>query len=152
MLREPRSMRKVREVRGEKLPFSNTYLLVLNLSSLFFISPPFFGGVDLYLVQDIESHPARGAWIEINATPLSLHLLACRTPQGVRGLKCEESQMVCAAFRSHPARGAWIEMAWYRRDILGQRSHPARGAWIEISLWYHRHTISRVAPRKGCVD
>ena len=39
-----------------------------------------------------ESHPARGAWIEI-IRPSSLYVRSMsRTPQGVRGLKC---QMYC---------------------------------------------------------
>ena len=56
------------------------------------------------------SHPARGAWIEINLT-----------------------SSTAAACRSHPARGAWIEINGapvYVIEFYG--SHPARGAWIEI--------------------
>ena len=30
------------------------------------IGPPFDGGEALYAIQHIESHPARGAWIEID--------------------------------------------------------------------------------------
>ena len=29
------------------------------------IGPPFDGGEALYAIQHIESHPARGAWIEM---------------------------------------------------------------------------------------
>ena len=35
------------------------------------------------------SHPARGAWIEMYVLPARGKALACRTPQGVRGLKCK---------------------------------------------------------------
>ena len=80
-----------------------------------------------------QSHPSRGAWIEIDwewhklgggrgRTPrgvrglkLSESLLhlpegPCRTPRGVRGLKCFAFEMLLNAFRSHPSRGAWIEI------------------------------------------
>ena len=59
-----------------------------------------------------ESHPARGAWIEILWFHQSDYLL-----------------------QSHPARGAWIEISSY---IIAKHSdltsHPARGAWIEIRM------------------
>ena len=35
-----------------------------------------------------KSHPARGAWIEIQVSPPEPPLAGSRTPQGVRGLKC----------------------------------------------------------------
>ena len=106
----------------------------------------------MFLPRDKESHPARGAWIE-------MHIFRHRP----------------ARRKSHPARGAWIEMAEIsvevaeaiRRTPQGVRglksispiasraismSHPARGAWIEIKYFYSiRHDVL-VAPRKGCVD
>ena len=51
------------------------------------MSPPFVGGAILCLIQDIGSHPAWGAWIEMSA-------------MSTRGQDEE----------SHPAWGAWIEM------------------------------------------
>ena len=57
-----------------------------------------------------ESHPARGAWIEMP------RLMAARVP-----------------LMSHPARGAWIEMALRLSLPSTLTSHPARGAWIEIT-------------------
>ena len=60
---------------------------------------------------DVESHPARGAWIEIFSHLQNWH----NTP-------------------SHPARGAWIEI---KPDLCfkgSNLSHPARGAWIEIGI------------------
>ena len=59
---------------------------------------------------DLESLPARGAWIEIT----------------VYG-------WVDTADMSLPARGAWIEMsiAWLDAHVV-EGSLPARGAWIEI--------------------
>ena len=78
-----------------------------------------------------ESHPARGAWIEMRSTSRKIVLVLRRTPQGVRGLKFWK--------RTHTLQGA--------------ASHPARGAWIEISSkgWMVGKT-KMVAPRKGCVD
>ena len=55
---------------------------------------------------------------------------ACRTPQGVRGLKSAHAE------KPRPRR----------------RSHPARGAWIEILLAECHGEKKEVAPRKGCVD
>ena len=39
------------------------------------------------------SHPTRGAWIEMQSAEELLQLLGCRTPHGVRGLKCGVTQM-----------------------------------------------------------
>ena len=57
-----------------------------------------------------ESHPARGAWIEIIVTG-------------------ENKQ----ATTSHPARGAWIEIIAALKAASEAKSHPARGAWIEMA-------------------
>ena len=76
-----------------------------------------------------ESHPARGAWIEIVILSNS----------------CEKMQ-------SHPARGAWIEIHCKRLENRGFKSHPARGAWIEIATSTDISALMAVAPRKGCVD
>ena len=60
---------------------------------------------------DGESHPSRGAWIEIVPADVFPHPLEGRTPHGVRGLKFQgrENRPVCGG--SHPSRGAWIEIA-----------------------------------------
>ena len=77
-----------------------------------------------------QSHPARGAWIEMAVTRPLWMPGACRTPQGVRGLKsCSRP-----SFRFVPP------------------SHPARGAWIEIPKARRSSWRAGVAPRKGCVD
>ena len=39
------------------------------------------------LGADAESHPSRGAWIEMGRRAKCLPPLICRTPRGVRGLK-----------------------------------------------------------------
>ena len=60
-----------------------------------------------------SSHPARGAWIEIDRDKAAL----------------------MGHTSSHPARGAWIEIAFAFAEVdLTGMSHPARGAWIEISI------------------
>ena len=76
------------------------------------------------------AHPARGAWIEMQAARNGKPTSKSRTPQGVRGLKCAQA----VAGR------------------LGSLSHPARGAWIEIYLQVLYFVLDNVAPRKGCVD
>ena len=79
---------------------------------------------------DLQSLPARGAWIEISGGWI-LHPLP--------GL-------------SLPARGAWIEIVFYAAGELEQMSLPARGAWIEIDWAMQGCPKYDVAPRKGSVD
>ena len=82
-------------------------------------------------IQDMKSHPARGAWIEIT---VPMRVFACRQ-------------------ESHPARGAWIEMRSSCCLLMVRcRSHPARGAWIEIPECKEGRRRAAVAPRTGCVD
>ena len=57
-----------------------------------------------------RSHPARGAWIEIDGRQRPLAHDDRRTPQGVRGLKSKRHGWTLARSPSHPARGAWIEI------------------------------------------
>ena len=77
-----------------------------------------------------QSHPARGAWIEIQIS----------RPKPYKK-------------KSHPARGAWIEIQQAQSEKQSKKSsHPARGAWIEIGARPIYFCISGVAPRKGCVD
>ena len=60
----------------------------------------------------MESHPVRGAWIEISISVLVIGFI----------------------LRSHPVRGAWIEifLDYTCGCFNGIMSHPVRGAWIEI--------------------
>ena len=78
-----------------------------------------------------ESHPARGAWIEIPLMIIIYTILTRRTPHGVRGLK----------------------LAMLTPERPNEESHPARGAWIEIFATHNsgQDTV-KVAPRTGCVD
>ena len=100
-----------------------------------------------------QSHPTRGAWIEI-----------------------VDTEKILVYYRSHPTRGAWIEISYGTiEDADDQMSHPTRGAWIEITaaLMAAQEVISRtphgvrglkstagpgdlwgggVAPHTGCVD
>ena len=59
----------------------------------------------------LQSHPVRGAWIEI-----------------------ENTAVLTQSMMSHPVRGAWIEIR-LTIQLLNwlEKSHPVRGAWIEIS-------------------
>ena len=43
--------------------------------------------VTVRLLPSGVSHPARGAWIEMANRAFTMGWSACRTPQGVRGLK-----------------------------------------------------------------
>ena len=76
-----------------------------------------------------ESHPSRGAWIEMQNVQKSRDVEG-RTPHGVRGLK----------FRLLVRRGR------------GRGSHPSRGAWIEIIIKQVIKWLTSVAPLTGCVD
>ena len=78
------------------------------------------------------SHPVRGAWIEIPLKSISRIVVFRRTPSGVRGLKCTSAYDEKGRRRSHPVRGAWIEIQLCLAVYLFNESHPVRGAWIEI--------------------
>ena len=81
-----------------------------------------------------ESHPSRGAWIEILKNARKHHVCYSRTPHGVRGLKLRDEQTRSIPDLSHPSRGAWIEISWTRPKCRIVSSHPSRGAWIEIKV------------------
>ena len=121
------------------------------------------------------SHPARGAWIEIDGDTLSIRLHMSHPARGAWIEILLRETLTDESTESHPARGAWIEMfcSWF--CWCPYASHPARGAWIEIfcfrfacgllagrtpqgvrglkfifSAPFRRYIL--VAPRKGCVD
>ena len=76
-----------------------------------------------------------------------------RTPQGVRGLKCStrrSSRWVWSGRTPQGVRGLKFHSPFPCMTL--RRSHPARGAWIEISFYLNMGKSSNVAPRKGCVD
>ena len=79
-----------------------------------------------------QSHPSRGAWIEIIISGQHLDTVHGRTPHGVRGLKCIQSGRGDRDSGSHPSRGAWIEIISCAKNSSVGTSHPSRGAWIEI--------------------
>ena len=66
--------------------------------------------VMVLLPPPFGSHPARGAWIEIVDDLYGFPSVQRRTPQGVRGLKFLVNFEEYNRTTSHPARGAWIEM------------------------------------------
>ena len=76
------------------------------------------------------SHPARGAWIEIEDNLVWSNCTVRRTPHGVRGLKWARALAVAALARRTP--------------------HGVRGLKFLIPLYAGRHW--KVAPRTGCVD
>ena len=80
-----------------------------------------------------QSHPSRGAWIEIGCLADGAHDAQSRTPRGVRGLKCQRADVPPARHVSHPSRGAWIEIGARECKHTARLSHPSRGAWIEIA-------------------
>ena len=84
------------------------------------------------------------------ANSLLFGKVCCRTPRGVRGLKCLASS--CALLpicTSHPSRGAWIEIqrAVFCQDT--EKSHPSRGAWIEIGQQWESGSRCGSHPSRG---
>ena len=79
-----------------------------------------------------SSHPSRGAWIEINRPGRRCARAPGRTPHGVRGLKCGCVGLQVGQQPSHPSRGAWIEIIGLDNRLAWRGSHPSRGAWIEM--------------------
>ena len=73
-----------------------------------------------------QSHPARGAWIEIKS-----------------------NARLQRPWRSHPARGAWIEIVVAYRAAHPGKSHPARGAWIEMFCWQINRRTKLSHPARG---
>ena len=80
-------------------------------------------------VHCVQSHSARGAWIETDIVNWFIDMR-----------------------RSHSARGAWIETLKAQEQIQRTKSHSARGAWIETEEIKPAHCSSKVALREGCVD
>ena len=83
------------------------------------------------LLQTDVSHPARGAWIEINDAGVQ------------RGGRAG----------SHPARGAWIEISLWTlvSGVLGGRTPQGVRGLKSVAIG-HAVQQRAVAPRKGCVD
>ena len=77
-----------------------------------------------------ESHPSRGAWIEISGLRARTATGSRRTPHGVRGLKYEVVAEPHPCRTSHPSRGAWIEIGTAPRGSPtrpGRTPHGVRG-------------------------
>ena len=81
-------------------------------------------------VVEAMSRPVRGAWIETQASYVSMSVSYRRAPCGARGLK----------------------RATKTRDIPIRLSRPVRGAWIETIIPWYFAAIAMVAPRAGRVD
>ena len=58
------------------------------------------------------------------ANSLLFGKVCCRTPRGVRGLKCVDVQRIDVIRASHPSRGAWIEIGtvWTIPSGAGRRT------------------------------
>ena len=100
-----------------------------------------------------ESHPTMGAWIEIDASSPLEHVILCRTPRWVRGLKSFGPFISIPMNRVAPHDGCvdWNYPS-VTHDKLKELSHPTMGAWIEILVYEIYNIISLVAPHDGCVD
>ena len=123
-----------------------------------------------------KSHPTRGAWIEMVADAVGGRPQGCRTPHGVRGLKCFSTAIALYGDYGrtpHGVRGlkstGLLPMIRYSagRTPHGVRglkypvlphctrarwSHPTRGAWIEMARASSTASPACVAPHTGCVD
>ena len=100
-----------------------------------------------------KSHSARSAWIETPDYYEEAGRYACRTPQGVRGLKLSLVLFAETVSESHSARSAWIETTF----LNPQNNHAARrtpqgvrGLKLDRKDGAIKYTA--VALRKECVD
>ena len=121
------------------------------------------------------SQPIRAAWIEIQGKYGGGFSRLCRSPFGLRGLKCKLlrfrrprllSQPIRAAWieivtqptplsahtLSQPIRAAWIEITATSFNASKQLSQPIRAAWIEIQNKLYNPIVLNVAAHSGCVD
>ena len=76
------------------------------------------------------SHPSRGAWIEIYSRIPRPPRPCGRTPHGVRGLKFVLAFGLGGDGESHPSRGAWIEIVpadVFPHPLEGRTPHGVRG-------------------------
>ena len=117
-------------VRGLK------YYKIVGLQEAVTLSHPSRGawieiqGIYKQLVTYCMSHPSRGAWIEMPEGSAHGHGPDCRTPHGVRGLKCAAGQSLVP----HESR----------------TPHGVRG--LKYGAQNRRDQVCNVAPLTGCVD
>ena len=78
-----------------------------------------------------ESHPTRGAWIEISLPVLAASVPQSRTPHGVRGLKSPEEQTP---------------------SYLNQSRTPHGVRGLKFGCDCCIEAVDLVAPHTGCVD
>ena len=76
----------------------------------------------------------------------------CRTPSGVRGLKCRRFGGSCLSSGRTPSGVRGLKCSGSRELLRQVESHPVRGAWIEIKSRQQGQRRAQVAPRQGCVD
>ena len=87
------------------------------------------------------------------ANSLLFGKVCCRTPRGVRGLKCEDKTNVDRVLASHPSRGAWIEIVPQVTAPSGGWCRTPRGVrGLKLSMPLRKSMVMMVAPLAGCVD
>ena len=124
----------------------------------------------------VMSHPARGAWIEIDiSVTINAGSISCRTPQGVRGLKSipSKTRRLRRGRTPQGVRGLKLMASIYPSGYICRTPQGVRGLKC-ISCRIQTPKTSRrtpqgvrglkfipadqgvyanqVAPRKGCVD
>ena len=77
------------------------------------------------------SHSARSAWIETSSDSRSSSGVACRTPQGVRGLKLYASHTTPCGSSRTPQGVRGLKPVVFTCHESPEESHSARSAWIE---------------------
>ena len=84
-------------------------------------------------VSSTVSHSVWSAWIEIVWVRFRGVSITCRTPYGVRGLKCPAPASAAAGLLSHSVWSAWIELMPTTEYVNGKpTSHSVWSAWIEM--------------------
>ena len=103
-------------------------------------------------MEKAQSHPSRGAWIEIKCIAELQEKVTVAPLTGCVDRNMSAADKAKLDTMSHPARGAWIEISRGGKMYCFRTSHPSRGAWIEILIWFYIIYYSTVAPLTGCVD
>ena len=120
------------------------------------------------------SRPARGVWVEINATPdgefpnlvtsrkgrvsrnvseiLRKSSFAVTSRKGRVSRNRYFQNVLTIPFLSRPARGVWVEIVNVFVHYNRPASRPARGVWVEIFACCSRIARDIVTSRKGRVS
>ena len=106
-------------------------------------------GLRDWIARELQSRPARGAWVEIELLINQLKQEGGRAPQGARGLKLDLKGRIIQTKPSRAPQGArGLKFAPSCGCGSCGRSRPARGAWVEIKKGgYPMHAQLRRAPQ-----